>query len=178
MGDFREKYPADWLWGKKILQGIPGKKNSYTENIMCNVGNKILHCCMSGKKILSPEVGKKINSYPNQINHTHPRPPTPLQKSNGRPMTTSHWKTKLQAKFFKKRHWHNINGYANTAAKRLLMCQVEHFQSLFQSHFPVRSGLPRALGFILCAACGSVCSASCCSCFWLFCSYWNNCFYG
>ena len=44
----------------------------------------------------------------------------------------------------------------NTAAKRLRMCQVEHFRSLFQSHFPVMQSLPRALGFILCAACGSV----------------------
>ena len=45
---------------------------------------------------------------------------------------------------------------ANTAAKRLRMRQVEHFRSLFQSHFPVRSSLPRAFEFILCAACGSV----------------------
>ena len=30
----------------------------------------------------------------------------------------------------------------NTAAKRLRMRQVEHFQSLFQSHFPVRSESP------------------------------------
>ena len=45
----------------------------------------------------------------------------------------------------------------NTAAKRLRMRQVEHFRSLFQSHFQVfKSDLPRALGFILCAACGSV----------------------
>ena len=36
------------------------------------------------------------------------------------------------------------------------MRQFEHFRSLFQSHFPVRSKSPRALGFILCAACGSV----------------------
>ena len=36
------------------------------------------------------------------------------------------------------------------------MRQVEHFRSLFQSHFPVRFSLPRAFGFILCAACGSV----------------------
>ena len=43
----------------------------------------------------------------------------------------------------------------NTAAKRLRMRRVEHFQSLFQSNFPVRSQSPRALGFILCAACGS-----------------------
>ena len=42
----------------------------------------------------------------------------------------------------------------NTAAKRLRMRQVEHFRSLFR----IRSdhSLPRALGFILCAACGSV----------------------
>ena len=30
-------------------------------------------------------------------------------------------------------------GEGNTAAKRLCMRQVEHFRSLFQSHFPVRS---------------------------------------
>ena len=34
------------------------------------------------------------------------------------------------------------------------MRQVEHFRSLFQSHFPVRSKSPAR--FILCAACGSV----------------------
>ena len=43
----------------------------------------------------------------------------------------------------------------NTAEKRLRMRQVEHFRSLFQSHFPVRSK-STALGFILCAVCGSV----------------------
>ena len=31
---------------------------------------------------------------------------------------------------------------SNTAAKRLRMHQVEHFWSLFQSHFPVRSKSP------------------------------------
>ena len=36
--------------------------------------------------------------------------------------------------------------------KRLRMRQVEHFRSLFRS----QQSLPRALGFILCAACGSV----------------------
>ena len=40
-------------------------------------------------------------------------------------------------------------GSTNTAEKRPCMRQVEHFRSLFRSHFP-------ALGFILCAACGSV----------------------
>ena len=40
----------------------------------------------------------------------------------------------------------------NTAAKRLRMRQVEHFRSLFQSHFPVKV----SSRFILCAACGSV----------------------
>ena len=42
----------------------------------------------------------------------------------------------------------------NTAEKRLRMGQVDNFRSLFQAHFPV--SLPRALGFILCVACGSV----------------------
>ena len=61
----------------------------------------------------------------------------------------------------------------NTAAKRLRMRQVEHFRSLFQSHFPVK--VSRALHSV----CGLwfSCSALCYSCFWLFCSYWN-CFYG
>ena len=48
------------------------------------------------------------------------------------------------------------SGLTNTASKRLRMRQVEQFRSLFQSHFPVNQSLPRALGFILCAACGSV----------------------
>ena len=47
-------------------------------------------------------------------------------------------------------------GSTNTAGKRLRMRQVEHFRSLFQSPFPVKSKSPAALGFILCAACGSV----------------------
>ena len=49
---------------------------------------------------------------------------------------------------------------ANTAAKRLRMRQVEHFRPLFQSNFSHTfqsdQSLPRAFGFILCAACGSV----------------------
>ena len=50
----------------------------------------------------------------------------------------------------------------NTAAKRLRMRQVEHFRSLFQSHFPVK--VSRALHSV--CSCGSVCcSALCCSCF-------------
>ena len=36
------------------------------------------------------------------------------------------------------------------------MRRIEHFRSLFQSHFPASQSLPRALGFILCAACGPV----------------------
>ena len=57
----------------------------------------------------------------------------------------------------------------NTAAKRLRMRQVEHFRSLFQSHFPVRSkSSARALLHSVCSLFS--CSASCCSCFLLFCS--------
>ena len=43
----------------------------------------------------------------------------------------------------------------NTAGKRLRMGQVEHFQS-FSHTFQSDHSLPRALGFILCAAGGSV----------------------
>ena len=50
--------------------------------------------------------------------------------------------------------WESVKGTGNTAAKRLRMRQVEHFRSLFQSHFPVRSKSPARS--ILCAACGSV----------------------
>ena len=61
---------------------------------------------------------------------------------------------------------------ANTAAKRLRMRQVEHFRSLFPSHFPVRSigqiKVSRALSASFCVPVCSLwfsCSASCCSCF-------------
>ena len=49
----------------------------------------------------------------------------------------------------------------NTAAKRLRMRQIEHFRSLFQSHFPVK--VSRALHSV-CSLWFS-CSALCCSCF-------------
>ena len=59
--------------------------------------------------------------------------------------------------------------WRNTAAKRLRMRQVEHFRSLFQSHFQVRSKSPaRARLHSVCSLWFS-CSASCCLCFWLFC---------
>ena len=54
---------------------------------------------------------------------------------------------------------------SNTAAKRLRMRQVEHFRSLFQSHFPVRSKSPaRSRLHSVCSVWVS-CFASCCSCF-------------
>ena len=49
--------------------------------------------------------------------------------------------------------------FINTAAKRLRMRQIEHFRSLFQSHFPELSSSFQSKSparFILCAACGSV----------------------
>ena len=150
-----------------------------------------------------------------------------------------------------------LTNLPNTAAKRLRMRQFEHFRSLFQSHFPVRSKSPAharihsvcslwfraelfkaglrwprvsskfefryeslkskfswilfvnslmigyskenrencprkcfwwkekrpglkfnpVLALIGLRTTGPSCSASCCSYFWLFCSYWN-CFYG
>ena len=67
--------------------------------------------------------------------------------------------------------------HPNTAAKRLRMRQVEHFRSLFQSHFPVRSKSPARFRLHFVCSLRFSCSALCCSCFWLCCSYWN-CFYG
>ena len=68
-----------------------------------------------------------------------------------------------------------------TPRQNVYACVRLSISGLFFSHtFQSDQSLPRALSFILCAACGSVvltCSALCCSCFWLFCSYWN-CFYG
>ena len=46
--------------------------------------------------------------------------------------------------------------HSNTVAKRLCMRQVEHFRHFFSHTFQSDHSLPRALGFILCAACGSV----------------------
>ena len=43
---------------------------------------------------------------------------------------------------------------SNTVTKRLCMHQVEHFRSLFQSDFPVRSKSPTRAQLL--AACGSV----------------------
>ena len=58
-------------------QEIPGEKNSYAEKIpfmAYNAGKKVLHRCLSGKNILSPEVLGK-NSFPDQITYTLPPPP-------------------------------------------------------------------------------------------------------
>ena len=41
-----------------------------------------------------------------------------------------------------------VFAHTNTAAKRLRMLQVEHFRSLFQSHFPVK--VSRALSASFC----------------------------
>ena len=54
---------------------------------------------------------------------------------------------------------------ANTAAKRLRMRQDEHFRSLFQSHFPVRSKSPARVRIHSVCSLWFSSSASCCSCF-------------
>ena len=53
----------------------------------------------------------------------------------------------------------------NTAAKRLRMRQDEHFRSLFQSHFPVRSKSPARVRIHSVCSLWFSSSASCCSCF-------------
>ena len=70
-----------------------------------------------------------------------------------------------------------------TPRQNVYACASLSISGLFFSRllvtFQSDQSLPRTLGFILCAACAPrfSCSASCCSCFWLFCSYWN-CLYG
>ena len=89
-GWFQKKYilQTDFK-GKHFLQENTWGKNSYTEKknlSWCTIlKKKILHLCMSGKKILSPEVWE-TSYYPKQITHS-PLPPNP-QKSNGRPLRT------------------------------------------------------------------------------------------
>ena len=64
-----------------------------------------------------------------------------------------------------------------TPRQNVCACARLNISGLF---FQSDQSLPPALGFILCTPVYSLwfsCSSSCCSCFWLFCSYWN-CFYG
>ena len=74
------------------------------------------------------------------------------------------------------RHFHGC-GKVNTAAKHLCMHQVEHFWSLFQSHFSVRLRSPAHAQLHSVCSLWFSCSASCCFRFWLYCTYWN-CFHG
>ena len=90
MGDFRKKILQTDFKGKHFSQENTWGKNSYTEEkksfVMYNSGKKkFLHLCMSGKKILSPEVWE-TNYYPKQITHS-PLSSNP-QQSNGRPLRT------------------------------------------------------------------------------------------
>lgn len=82
---FRKKYLVDWFRGKKILtmKYLLREKNSYIEKKawLIILGKKLTLSCMSGEKVISPEVWRKKNSSPNQITHS------PSQKSNGRPLT-------------------------------------------------------------------------------------------
>ena len=75
-----KKYPANRFQRKTFLARklLHWKKKSF---MVYNSGKKILHLCMSGKKILSPEVWE-TNYYPKQITHS-PFPPGP-QKLNGK----------------------------------------------------------------------------------------------
>ena len=60
IADFRKKYPADGFRGEKACKDITGKNNIlHWRNIahaVYNAETEILHCCMSGKKILTPEI--------------------------------------------------------------------------------------------------------------------------
>ena len=87
MGDFRNKYPADWFRGKKSCKVIPKEKILALKKYLSwpiMLGKNLTPLCVR-KKIQTPEVWEERKSYPNQITHTSHPPPPPLQKSNGRP---------------------------------------------------------------------------------------------
>ena len=49
MGDFRKKYPSDWLSGKtNSCKEIPEEKNSYTDKISFKVSKAGIKCYTSG----------------------------------------------------------------------------------------------------------------------------------
>ena len=85
MGDFRKKNILQADFKEKHFS----HENSYTEKKNLSwciiLEKKILHLCMSGKKMILPEVWKK-NSYPKQIAHS--LIPPNRQKSNGWPLRT------------------------------------------------------------------------------------------
>ena len=85
MGDFRKKISCKPISKKNISRmKIPTlKKKNLSWCIILE--KKILHLCMSGKKMILLEVWKK-NSYPKQI--THSLIPPNRQKSNGWPLRT------------------------------------------------------------------------------------------
>ena len=84
IGDLGKKYPADWFQGEKNLarkylgEKIPVLKK--ISLIVYNTGKKSLTLLYVREEILSPEVWGK-NSYPNQITHTPPPPPTKVKWS-------------------------------------------------------------------------------------------------
>ena len=84
IGDLGKKYPADWFQGEKNLarkylgEKIPALKK--ISLIVYNTGKKSLTLLYVREEILSPEVWGK-HSYPNQITHTPPPPPTKVKWS-------------------------------------------------------------------------------------------------
>ena len=85
MGNFRNKNILQTHFERnKFLPGNTWRKNSYAEKIpfmTYNAGKKVLHRCLSGKNILSPEVLGK-NSFPDQITYTLPPPPPSIHWRN------------------------------------------------------------------------------------------------
>ena len=107
--------------GKNLARNTWQKKHSYTENIMCNVGNKILHCACQEKKFCYQRLGKKFLPKPNQPYPPPPPPtPNPLQKVSQWLQTIE--RLNLQPNFFTRCHWHIINGYVMVICNGYLYC--------------------------------------------------------
>ena len=91
----RQKNVARNTWQKKKFLHW-----KYNVRVMLEIKSCTVVC--HEKKFCHQRLRKKFLPKPNQPNPPPPPTPTPLQKSNGRPMTTSHWKTKFTAKIFYK----------------------------------------------------------------------------
>ena len=74
MGDFRKKYPSDWLSGKtNSCKEIPEGKNPTLTKIS-------FKACKAGKKCYTSAFQEK------KFYHQRPNHPYPSQKSNGWPL--------------------------------------------------------------------------------------------
>ena len=119
MGDFREKYPVDWLREENSMQ-----RNSWEKQypalkkillMTYNAKKKVFHCYMWGKKFITPEVWEKIIASTKSCIHPSP--------------TNVQWSCQPFRGWGKKRIWHLSKCHPST--KWLAHC---HHVVLFKSN--------------------------------------------